>query len=32
MYGKFIKPYIGISYQMISEYEALYYTDVVAEH
>ncbi len=28
-YGKFIKPYIGISYQMISEYEALYYTDVV---
>jgi len=30
MYGKFIKPYIGISYQMISEYEALYYTDVVA--
>jgi len=29
-YGKFIKPYIGISYQMISEYEALYYTDVVA--
>ncbi len=29
-YGKFIKPYIGISYQMISEYEALYYRDVVA--
>ncbi|MFA5623098.1 MAG: trypsin-like peptidase domain-containing protein [Candidatus Dojkabacteria bacterium] len=29
-YGKFIKPYIGISYQMISEYEALYYKDVVA--
>lgn len=28
-YGKFIKPYIGISYQMISEYQALYYTDVV---
>lgn len=28
-YGKFIKPYIGISYQMISEYEALYYKDVV---
>jgi len=29
-YGKFIKPYIGISYQMISAYEALYYKDVVA--
>ncbi len=29
-YGKFIKPYIGISYQMISEYEAAYYQDVVA--
>lgn len=29
-YGKFIKPYIGISYQMISEYEADYYQDVVA--
>lgn len=29
-YGKFIKPYIGISYQMISEYEAMYYKDVVA--
>ena len=29
-YGKFIKPYIGISYQMISEYEAMYYQDVVA--
>lgn len=29
-YGKFIKPYLGISYQMISEYEALYYRDVVA--
>ncbi|MGI6423460.1 MAG: S1C family serine protease [Candidatus Dojkabacteria bacterium] len=29
-YGKFIKPYVGISYQMISEYEALYYKDVVA--
>lgn len=29
-YGKFIKPYLGISYQMISEYEAAYYQDVVA--
>lgn len=29
-YGKFIKPYLGVSYQMISEYEALYYKDVVA--
>lgn len=29
-YGKFIKPYIGISYQMISKYEAMYYSDVVA--
>ncbi len=29
-YGKFIKPYLGVSYQMISEYQALYYTDVVA--
>lgn len=29
-YGKFIKPYLGISYQMISEYEELYYRDVVA--
>ncbi|KUK67623.1 MAG: Trypsin-like serine protease with C-terminal PDZ domain [candidate division WS6 bacterium 36_33] len=28
-YGKFIRPYLGVSYQMISEYEALYYTDVV---
>jgi serine protease Do len=28
-YGKFIRPYLGISYQMISEYEALYYSDVV---
>ncbi len=28
-YGKFIKPYLGVSYQMISEYEALYYKDVV---
>jgi S1-C subfamily serine protease len=30
VYGKFIKPYVGISYQMISQYQALYYTDVVA--
>ncbi|MDY0096841.1 MAG: trypsin-like peptidase domain-containing protein [Candidatus Dojkabacteria bacterium] len=29
-YGKFIKPYVGISYRMISEYEAMYYKDVVA--
>jgi len=29
-YGKFIKPYVGISYQMISPYQAIYYTDVVA--
>lgn len=29
-YGKFIKPYIGISYQMISEYQAMFYEDVVA--
>ena len=28
-YGKFIRPYLGVTYQMISEYEALYYTDVV---
>jgi S1-C subfamily serine protease len=29
-FGKFIRPYLGVTYQMISEYEALYYTDVVA--
>jgi len=29
-YGKFIKPYLGVSYQMISKYEAMYYKDVVA--
>lgn len=29
-YGRFIRPYLGVTYQMISEYEALYYTDVVA--
>jgi serine protease Do len=28
-YGKFIRPYLGVTYQMISEYEALYYADVV---
>lgn len=28
-YGKFIRPYLGVTYQMISEYEALYYSDVV---
>ncbi|MGI5898204.1 MAG: S1C family serine protease [Candidatus Dojkabacteria bacterium] len=28
-YGKFIKPYLGVSYQMISEYSALYYSNVV---
>lgn len=29
-YGKFIKAYFGVSYQMISEYEAMYYSNVVA--
>lgn len=29
-YGKFIKPYLGVSYQMVSEYQALYYDNVVA--
>lgn len=28
-YGKFIRPFLGVSYQMISDYEALYYKDVV---
>ncbi len=28
-YGKFIKPYIGISYQMISEYQAMFYENIV---
>jgi len=28
-YGKFIRPYLGVAYQMISEYEALYYKDIV---
>jgi S1-C subfamily serine protease len=29
-YGKFIKPYLGVSYQMISDRQALYYENVVA--
>ncbi|KUK77427.1 MAG: Trypsin-like serine protease with C-terminal PDZ domain [candidate division WS6 bacterium 34_10] len=29
-YGKFIKPYLGVSYQMISKYQARYYDNVVA--
>jgi serine protease Do len=29
-YGKFLTPYLGVEYQMISETEALYYEDVVA--
>lgn len=29
-YGRFIRPYLGVTYQMISDYEALYYIDVVA--
>lgn len=29
-YGKFIKPYLGVSYQTISEFEAYYYSNVVA--
>jgi S1-C subfamily serine protease len=29
-YGKFIKPYLGVSYQMISDYQAMYYNNVVA--
>jgi S1-C subfamily serine protease len=29
-YGKFIKPYLGVSYQMISDYQAIYYENVVA--
>ncbi len=28
-YGKFIRPFLGVTYQMISQYEALYYSDVV---
>ncbi len=30
VYGKFIKPYFGVSYQMISDYQAVYYDNVVA--
>ncbi len=29
-YGKFITPYLGVEYQMISESTAIYYDDVVA--
>jgi serine protease Do len=29
-YGKFIKPYVGVEYQMITEAQAQYYDDVVA--
>ena len=29
-YGKFIKPYLGVSYQMISEYQAMYYNNIIA--
>jgi len=29
-YGKFIKPYLGVSYQMISDYQAIYYENVVS--
>lgn len=29
-HGKFVMPYLGVSYQMISSLEALYYKDVVA--
>lgn len=29
-YGKFIRPYLGVTYQMISELEAYYYTNIVA--
>lgn len=28
-YGKFIKPYMGISYEMFYEYDLLYYTNIV---
>lgn len=28
-FGKFIRPYLGVSYQMISQYEAMYYDNVV---
>ena len=29
-YGKFIQPYLGVSYEMISEFEAYYYKNIVA--
>lgn len=29
-YGKFIQPYLGVTYQMISELQAYYYTNIVA--
>ncbi len=29
-YGKFLKPYIGVEYQMISDQEAMFYDDIVA--
>ena len=29
-YGKFIKPYLGVTYQVISEYLASYYSDIEA--
>jgi serine protease Do len=29
-YGKFLKPYLGIEYQMISESQARFYEDIVA--
>jgi serine protease Do len=29
-FGRFIKPYLGVSYQMISDRQALYYDNVVA--
>lgn len=28
-FGKFVIPYLGVSYQMISQYEAMYYENVV---
>ncbi len=29
IHGKFIRPYLGVSYQMVSVYEALYYENIV---
>lgn len=29
-YGKFIQPYLGVTYQMISELQVYYYTNIVA--